>query len=47
MAELSSGVHKALEILPDAAKFPLLPRELLTAQLRPLYGRAPDAKIST
>jgi len=45
-SEVTSGNHESLEILPDASKFPLLPRELLTAQLRPLYGRAPDAKIS-
>lgn len=46
MSEASSGIHEAFEILPDAGKFPLLPGALLTTQLRPLYGRAPDARIS-
>jgi tRNA threonylcarbamoyl adenosine modification protein YeaZ len=46
LSEIRSGVHEAFEILPDAAKFPLLPPALLTSQLRPLYGRAPDARIS-
>lgn len=37
--------HVALEILPDARRFPALPEELLTADLAPLYGRPPDARL--
>lgn len=35
----------ALDILPDAREFPLLPETLLTASLAPLYGRPPDARL--
>lgn len=35
----------ALDILPDARKFPLLPPVLLTGDLAPIYGRAPDARL--
>ena len=35
----------AVEALPDARKFPLIPRALLTADLAPLYGRPPDARL--
>lgn len=35
----------ALAILPDARCFPLLPPALLTADLSPRYGRAPDARL--
>lgn len=34
-----------LEILPDARRFDLLPAPLLTSNLTPIYGRAPDAKL--
>jgi hypothetical protein len=34
-----------LDILPDARCFPLLPEALLTADLSPLYGRPPDARL--
>ena len=34
-----------LDILPDARCFPLLPEALLTADLAPLYGRPPDARL--
>jgi tRNA threonylcarbamoyl adenosine modification protein YeaZ len=34
-----------LDILPDARKFPLVPPALLTADLSPIYGRAPDARL--
>jgi tRNA threonylcarbamoyl adenosine modification protein YeaZ len=34
-----------LDILPDARRFPLLPQSLLTANLAPLYGRPPDARL--
>ena len=37
--------HIVLEILPDARHFPALPEELLTADLAPLYGRPPDARL--
>jgi len=35
----------ALDILPDARSFPLLPESLLTTSLAPIYGRAPDARL--
>jgi len=35
----------ALDILPDARRLPLLPEALLTPDLSPLYGRAPDARL--
>lgn len=35
---------KTLDILPDARQFALLPQALLTSDLAPLYGRAPDAR---
>jgi tRNA threonylcarbamoyladenosine biosynthesis protein TsaB len=35
----------ALDILPDARRFALLPASLLTADLAPLYGRPPDARL--
>ena len=37
----------ALDILPDARSFALLPPSLLTADLAPLYGRPPDARLPT
>jgi tRNA threonylcarbamoyl adenosine modification protein YeaZ len=37
--------HVALDILPDARCFPLLPAALLTSDLAPLYGRPPDARL--
>jgi tRNA threonylcarbamoyladenosine biosynthesis protein TsaB len=35
----------ALNILPDARSFPLLPAALITANLAPRYGRPPDARL--
>jgi tRNA threonylcarbamoyl adenosine modification protein YeaZ len=35
----------ALDILPDARKFPLLPPMLLDRDLTPIYGRGPDARL--
>jgi len=35
----------ALDILPDARSFPLLPESLLTTSLAPIYGRPPDARL--
>jgi tRNA threonylcarbamoyladenosine biosynthesis protein TsaB len=43
-----SGLHglgEALHILPDARAFALLPDGALVADVQPLYGRAPDAKL--
>jgi tRNA threonylcarbamoyladenosine biosynthesis protein TsaB len=37
--------HEALDILPDARAFALLPEDLLTADLAPIYGRPPDARL--
>ncbi|HTM95571.1 MAG TPA: tRNA (adenosine(37)-N6)-threonylcarbamoyltransferase complex dimerization subunit type 1 TsaB [Croceibacterium sp.] len=39
------GRGTALSVYPDARKFPLLPDALVTADLTPLYGRAPDARL--
>ena len=33
----------AIELLPDASQVPLVPEELLTASLAPIYGRGADA----
>ena len=41
------GYGTALEAHPDARLFELLPASLLTENLAPLYGRAPDAKVPT
>jgi len=35
----------ALDLLPDARALMRLPESLLTADLAPLYGRAPDARL--
>ena len=35
----------ALDILPDARDFPLLPKALLDSELAPRYGRPPDARL--
>lgn len=39
------GFGEALPLWPDARRFPLLSGDVLTADLHPLYGRAPDAKL--
>lgn len=39
------GHGAALDLRPDARAFPLLPAFLLTADVSPLYGRAPDARL--
>ncbi|MFK4872966.1 tRNA (adenosine(37)-N6)-threonylcarbamoyltransferase complex dimerization subunit type 1 TsaB [Novosphingobium sp. ZW T3_23] len=39
------GSGTALPIWPDARAFPLLPPKALSADIRPLYGRAPDARL--
>lgn len=41
------GHGMAAPLWPDARQFPLLPSELLTPDLSPLYGRAPDARLPT
>jgi hypothetical protein len=35
----------ALSLLPDARRYALLPPALLTADLSPIYGRPPDARL--
>jgi tRNA threonylcarbamoyl adenosine modification protein YeaZ len=42
---LGGATGTALDILPDARAFPLLPEALLTSDLAPLYGRPPDARL--
>lgn len=44
-AELAGPDRLALEALPDARRFALLPTALLTHDLAPLYGRPPDARL--
>lgn len=39
------GFGDALAIWPDARALPLLPSAAFTADVRPLYGRAPDARL--
>ncbi|MFT4056406.1 MAG: tRNA (adenosine(37)-N6)-threonylcarbamoyltransferase complex dimerization subunit type 1 TsaB [Novosphingobium sp.] len=39
------GFGRALPLLPDARAFPLLPSSSLLAEIHPLYGRGPDAKL--
>lgn len=39
------GFGQALPLWPDARALPLLPRKALTADVAPLYGRAPDARL--
>jgi tRNA threonylcarbamoyl adenosine modification protein YeaZ len=43
-AALHQG-HTALDLLPDARKFALLPPSLLDSDLTPIYGRGPDARL--
>jgi tRNA threonylcarbamoyl adenosine modification protein YeaZ len=39
------GSGEALALWPDARAFPLLSAAALTADVHPLYGRAPDARL--
>ncbi|MDE2596915.1 MAG: tRNA (adenosine(37)-N6)-threonylcarbamoyltransferase complex dimerization subunit type 1 TsaB [Sphingomonadales bacterium] len=39
------GWGEALAVLPDARAFALLPIAAISADVRPLYGRAPDARL--
>lgn len=39
------GSGEALALLPDANAFAALPKAALTSNVRPLYGRAPDARL--
>jgi tRNA threonylcarbamoyl adenosine modification protein YeaZ len=39
------GYGRALALWPDARALPLLPPQVLTAEVQPLYGRAPDARL--
>ena len=39
------GAGTALELLPDARFFPLLPQGALVERLDPIYGRGPDARL--
>lgn len=44
-AALEGPGHRALAILPDARLVPVLPAELVGADLTPIYGRGPDARL--
>jgi tRNA threonylcarbamoyladenosine biosynthesis protein TsaB len=46
-ASQDDALFIAADLLPDARTFHLLPEQLLTADLAPLYGRAPDARLPT
>ena len=39
------GYGEALALLPDANRFDLLPVDTLTGDVRPRYGREPDARL--
>ncbi|GMM92876.1 tRNA (adenosine(37)-N6)-threonylcarbamoyltransferase complex dimerization subunit type 1 TsaB [Qipengyuania sp. MTN3-11] len=39
------GFGTAIDILPDAQFANLLPKTLITSDLRPIYGRPPDARL--
>ncbi len=39
------GFGEAHTLLPDARQFGLLPHHLLTRDVSPIYGRAPDARL--
>ena len=39
------GHGQAMALWPDARALPLLPPAAFTAEVHPLYGRAPDAKL--
>ena len=39
------GFGRAITLLPDARRFALLPVDALIANPRPVYGRAPDARL--
>ena len=43
--ELAGADGAAIELLPDARRFALFPSALLTADVAPIYGRAPDARL--
>lgn len=45
LAQLLGGDHIALDLLPDASQTYLLNPQVLTSDLSPIYGRAPDAKV--
>lgn len=45
LAALARNGRTAIAILPDARRFGLLPGTALTADLAPLYGRPPDARL--
>jgi tRNA threonylcarbamoyl adenosine modification protein YeaZ len=45
LIEGAGAENYALDILPDARKFLLLPPALLDSDLTPIYGRAPDARL--
>jgi tRNA threonylcarbamoyladenosine biosynthesis protein TsaB len=44
-AEVLAGGQEALELLPDARSANLLNPRLVSAQLSPIYGRPPDARL--
>nr|WP_221226046.1 tRNA (adenosine(37)-N6)-threonylcarbamoyltransferase complex dimerization subunit type 1 TsaB [Novosphingobium fluoreni] len=42
----AAGTGHALDLWPDARAFPALPAFELRSDITPIYGRAPDAKVS-
>ncbi len=45
MAVADEHDHIVLDLLPDARKFHRIHESLLTADLAPIYGRPPDARL--
>jgi len=45
MASLIGADQVILDVLPDARHLPSVPSSLLSADLSPIYGRDPDAKL--
>lgn len=48
LAQLSGhALVRSLDLMPDARQAVLVPTSLLTSDLVPIYGRAPDARLPT
>ncbi len=45
LAKLTGEAHDVRDLLPDARQALLVPADLLTGDLAPIYGRGPDAKL--
>jgi len=45
LVDLLAPGHRAVEMLPDAARVGLLPEFCFSPQVAPIYGRGPDARL--